>query len=725
MELSPAVWTSAFRSDPRFAGVFAHPWHWGPLGAAGGYSPAGWAFVALLALGIASFAANRRAVRSWRCAVWLPFAALAAWQVRLIPFFAVVAAPIAATNLGEVVRAGANARPGRLLAIAGVLALLTLNWFSGLAGTVARDRTPAWAVYSDPTLERAAKGVVEWRHANGIPADAHVFAAHPDVGHYFAWHAPGERYFLDSRLTLFTEVADEFAAQSRAVALLPDDRAPSLPMDVAAILLYDSDAGRMTRALAQGRESVLRIDGAAVLLARPGSNTGTRFDADRAAFGGASELPIAWAGPERLAEPTSWWQVRGGRGRMGSWEADAATVYLRLLPLASSNSPALPLLAVRGARVGIEIDPNDPAAWMVLGGSYMLLGERTWEREAGAGLSPLESIRLIQATAALTQTVLLSPDSAPAHAALAGLCARQNVLDLAHRHAAAAARLVRRNGPPTGESAEAFGERAARAEAMAEAMLRSVQEAQNRFLVRTASLTGDPLARARTAAELGLKQQAIDLLLASHPDLYGAAGVGLLAELLLQTGQVQECRALLDRAELRRNPNALGNFSLARKPNPDGSRPPYQLHAYDWLDLCQCAAAGHYAGAQEAIGRLCERLAARAQTETLAVADAAAAVLAIEVGLGAPPAPILARLPNARERITIRATVTQTRSLAVTRGDLLTVAGVLDIERGDPKAATARFAEALGLYAAASGFAVSKPGEPLAVRYDKAIRGAR
>ena len=271
IELSPAVWMRAFRSDPRFAGVFAHPWHWGPLGEAGGYSPAAWAFFALLALGIVSFAANRPAVRSWRFAVWLPFAALAAWQVRLIPLFAIVAAPIAAINLGEIVRNGANARPGRLLAIAGVLALLTVNWFSGLAGTIARDRTPAWAVYSDPTLERAAKGIVGWRHANGIPTEARIFATHPDVGHYLAWHAPSERYFLDSRLTLFTDAADEFAALSRSTGILPEDNATPLPTDVAAILLYDSNAGRMTRALAQDRESVLRIDGTAVLLARPGS----------------------------------------------------------------------------------------------------------------------------------------------------------------------------------------------------------------------------------------------------------------------------------------------------------------------------------------------------------------------------------------------------------------------------------------------------------------------
>ena len=78
-----------------------------------------------------------------------------------------------------------------------------------------------------------------------------------------------------------------------------------------------------------------------------------------------------------------------------------------------------------------------------------------------------------------------------------------------------------------------------------------------------------------------------------------------------------------------------------------------------------------------------------------------------------------------QEGARVCATVAQTRSLAVTRADLLTIAGVLDLERGEPGTATVRFTDALGLYAAAPGFAVSKPGEPLAVRYDKAIRAAR
>ncbi|OWK39757.1 hypothetical protein [Fimbriiglobus ruber] len=49
-----------------------------------------------------------------------------------------------------------------------------------------------------------------------------------------------------------------------------------------------------------------------------------------------------------------------------------------------------------------------------------------------------------------------------------------------------------------------------------------VQDAENRFIIRTQVLAGDPLARARQAVQLGLAGKALDgVLLSSHPDLYG------------------------------------------------------------------------------------------------------------------------------------------------------------------------------------------------------------
>jgi tetratricopeptide (TPR) repeat protein len=722
-ELSPGVWASGFRSDPRFAGAFASPWRLAQLGPAGGYSPSAWAFFALFALGLGSFAANRAAVRSWRFAVWVPFALLAVWQARLIPFFAVVAGPIAALNLREVVPSAALPRVGRGMVLAAAVAVLALGCVGWATGIHTRDRGIAWGVYADPTLVQAAEGVRRWHHAGGATSETRVFPTHPDVGHYLAWFAPGERYFLDSRLALFAGVAGDFLTLSPTLNLVPDDTSRDLLLryEVGAVLLYDPDGGRMTRALtalAHNSWEVARIDGTAVLLVPPGA-AGGRFDPERAAFDGATDLPTAGAGPGHLAEPVPWWHRLPERGRSGSWEADSATVYLRLAENGQSQSPALPLLAVRAGRCGAEADPRDPTAWLMLGRAYLFLGAATWEHEAGSGLTPLEHVRVLQATAALVQAALLNPDSLPAHESLARLFLRRNMLDLAHRHTVVAARLFRHAAPgvTTGPSAD----RGAQLTALEDTLERAVQEAQNRFIIRTAGAAGDPLAQARVAAELGLTQKALDILLASHSDLYGPAGVGLLADLLLQTGQIAECRTLLDRTELRGNPNVLGVYNLPRQPNPDGTRWPYRVPAYDWLDLCQCAAAGRYTHAQAVIDKLCGRLDASERRTAPTLAIGASALLASETGLAVPLNPLLGRLYCAQERIALNGLLGQTLSLSVDRADLWTLAGVLELERGDLQAAAGRFESARAVYAAHAG-PLSRPGEPLAAKYHEALR---
>jgi len=110
-ELSPAVWGSAFRDDPRFAAFFAHPWH------ATGDNLATWAYFTLVSLGLPSFRANRHGSLGARALVWVGFGALAAWNARLVPFFAVVAAPITAMNYRDVMSPGFLNRTGRTLTL--------------------------------------------------------------------------------------------------------------------------------------------------------------------------------------------------------------------------------------------------------------------------------------------------------------------------------------------------------------------------------------------------------------------------------------------------------------------------------------------------------------------------------------------------------------------------------------------------------------------------------
>ncbi len=743
LELSPAVWRSAFPDDPRFAGVFASPWHVAPLFAAGGYNLAAWAYFALLAAGVVSFAANRKALRSWRGLVWMMFAFLAAWQVRLIPFFAVVAGPITALNFRDVVARTAFARLGRASVLFAGVALGVLAWFGLANGFHNRDRGVAWAIHTDPTLEHTAVAITEWRKQNRVPATARVFTPHPDVAHYLAWFAPGERCFLDSRLKLFTEVADYNARMGCALGFLHERVEPAVRMiqrleeyDLAAVVLYDPDPRRMTVPLnaLELKWYAVCVSGNAVLVVEDERYSKMRFDPKRQAYAapGQGDVAAASEGPATLAEPVPWWELSRSFGRRGSWEGDSAAVYLRIFESAERSSdepdersPALPLLAVRAGRRGTELDPNDATAWLMVARAGLLLDTRTWERDAGDSLSPLAFIRHIQITTALRQATLLNPDSAVAHETLAGVFARRQSYDLAHRHAAEYLRLVKRGGRAPGETSEAFAERLVRPTELAKSIEGLVQDAENRYLIRTAGLAGDPLTRAGIAAELGLPQKAIDVLRLSHPDLYGAAGISLLLDLLLQTGQTSEARVLLDRAELRRNPDSLGVFTLPGK-SPQGAPPwAYRFPSYDWFDLCQCAAAGRYAGAGTAIERLRNQLdkdeRAIAPANTLALARQVGS----ETGLALPPANLLSRLHWARERDRLAGFLTHVRFLSVARADLAVLGGVLELERGNPEGAAERFRVALGLYAVTKDLAPALPGEPLAKRYLEAIDRAK
>jgi hypothetical protein len=744
LELSPAIRQSEFFNDPRFAGLFLSAWNWRPLGMAGGYSLAAWAFFILLGLGLISFLINRKAIRSWRLSVWVAFALLAAWQARLIPFFSVVGAPICALNLREAMAVKTFARLGRTFALV-VSAMLVLIGYHGREnGFYNRDRGVAWGIHVDPSLSFAAEKIAQWNRSHSSEEREIVLNAHVDLGHYMAWFAPGEKYFLDSRLQLFTQVAGDYVAISRDLGLrikADTDRVAlndlSQRYPITAIGLYDPDSRRMTNSLQRVASSgsshlqILRIDGGVVFLEGTTQRHHHRcFNAEELAFGSDSgnEMSQAGNGPANLTQPTPFWVIESGNGRTGSWEADAATVYLRLFEEgrkdSNNRSPALPLLAVRAARIGIEKDPADATAWLVLARAYLLLGQETWERDAGEALTPLGRIRRIQYTTALVQAVLLNPDSIQAREDLKNAFAGERAFDLAYQHAAEQLRLIGRVGP-TSDSTDEYKVRIARANEDVNRLEQLVQAAENRFLIRTAALAGDPLARARIAVELGLVQKAIDVLLQSHYDLYGAVGLGLLIDLLLQTGQAADARNLLDRPELLKNTTVLGIYNVPGKPHSNGQRSSYRLFAYDWLNLCHHAAVGNYDSARISLQKMNDQLDYEERNISPPLIKNLSRQVAIETGFAVPNGSLTSRLFAGFERSHLHDLLKQTQQIAVTRADLIALSGLLELERGNPTGALERGELALALYAERKATAPALPGEPLAVKYVGEIRKQR
>src|SRR5262249_12977865 len=158
-----------------------------------------YSYFLLVLLGIFSFWVERTRLRWWRVAVWLVFALLGAWQLRTVPFFAVVAGPITALNLqdwshrrtGSVAGLPGKDASGERLSygsalglLASGIALMVLAGLGWLQGLPQQGRQVAWGLHEDSSLRRMAETIQRWRQNARLGEADLAFAVHPDVAHY-------------------------------------------------------------------------------------------------------------------------------------------------------------------------------------------------------------------------------------------------------------------------------------------------------------------------------------------------------------------------------------------------------------------------------------------------------------------------------------------------------------------------------------------------------------
>lgn len=349
LEADPVFWRSGFPADPRFERFFLSPWDYEHYLKPGvGLSAAGIAYYVLFAVSVLSFALNRRALFSERGLLWTAFALLGAWQLRTVPFFAVVAGPITVLNLEDwAERVGSGswrlAAVGKLFAFVGLLALPVLTWPGWLQAIPHEGRRVAWVVQPEPSLQAAAEEWARWRREGKVPEDR-LFATHPDAAGYFAWFAPGTRVQFDTRPEFFPAAWDEHRTVTRALGKEPgtslvNGLEPLRQSGVRYLALHDPDTNRVLAQLtgpASDAMPLLFVGGKTVLVGWRESQPLDKydpvrelaFDPTRPAFGRASG-PLE-LGPVQPPEPREWWQTYLHAPPPRSRESDVATVYARL-----------------------------------------------------------------------------------------------------------------------------------------------------------------------------------------------------------------------------------------------------------------------------------------------------------------------------------------------------------------------------------------------------------
>jgi tetratricopeptide (TPR) repeat protein len=171
-------------------------------------SPAGVACFLFLGLGgLLSFGLNGRSWSWRRFLPWLGLAVFGALQVRALPFFAVVAAPVLAWNVQDWLARHAGARRHAALAVAaaGRAATVVLGLVLVLGAWPGWLRSgpfepPRWAAEPAPSLVRGAAATRRWHQEGKLGPDTRGLHLSPESARAFAWFCPEEQGVVNESL---------------------------------------------------------------------------------------------------------------------------------------------------------------------------------------------------------------------------------------------------------------------------------------------------------------------------------------------------------------------------------------------------------------------------------------------------------------------------------------------------------------------------------------------
>lgn len=208
-----------------------------------GYNVNGLAYVVLFIGGGLAMGLGVGRLRISHLALWIGFAGLSLLSVFVIPFFAVVAVPLVASQLNSLstsiqLRSWGDPRTrfvllgsasGRVLCLVAVLVACVLawpGWMHPQTANPAFTRRVAWGVEPEGGMVRAAEQLQAWRANGQLPPEARGILTSVDLANYCAWFAPLEKVYVNSRYNHHRAELPAFLAVRSALGLLRLDDEP-------------------------------------------------------------------------------------------------------------------------------------------------------------------------------------------------------------------------------------------------------------------------------------------------------------------------------------------------------------------------------------------------------------------------------------------------------------------------------------------------------------------
>jgi tetratricopeptide (TPR) repeat protein len=446
------------RDDPLFQRPGRSPFGAAYFQSGAGLTAAGLAYFLLAGLGLVSFAVNRAGLRWWRGLVFGALLLLSAYDARNIPFFAVVAAPVLALNFQEAAARARRAGPGRadswavagpVLTLLSVVTLTVAAWPGWLQPGPYEPRR--WAVEPDPSLPRLADHLRRLRREGRLQPGDLCLNSSPALADQLAWFCPEAKGFLDGRLNVPVEVAEDYVALVHALLRVPLDtgrlgeararRAADWKRilrerKVNHVILLDTDPRKTSLALGHllsrpGEWALLDVAGTAAVFGwrdpeQPAAAerfARLRLDRSRLALDPPPEhkAPRTW--PGREPEPYTFWDAFWRPRPRRSADLNEAALFLLMWDADHARAVAeqqaawkrrIPFTGLTGL---LAVDESPITRALRLGGADFVVGlaQLRYQAEQDQGPPELLLLALRAARRALHQ----DPDNASAHLALA------------------------------------------------------------------------------------------------------------------------------------------------------------------------------------------------------------------------------------------------------------------------------------------------------------------